>query len=96
MIRLPNIFSSYRPVPVSTCVQKYTGNIDFPQGRKSPQFSFGSSSQRQQLWLRAPRVSPQSPRSLISLSVQSVDSLNCPWRNLGPLVFYSLLFMQSG
>lgn len=100
MICLPNIFSSYSPVPVSTCVQKYSGNTNFPQIKKSPLIEtlFGSSSQRQQLWPRAPGVSPQSPWSFfwISLSMQSMDSLNCPWRNLGPLLFYSSLVMQSG
>lgn len=35
MIHLPNIFSSYSPVPMSTCVQKQAGNIGLPQRRTS-------------------------------------------------------------
>lgn len=60
-------------------------------------FSFGSSSQKQQFWLRAPKVSPQSPWSfsLISLPVEPMELLNCLWRNSRPLLFYSSFFMQS-
>lgn len=58
MVHLPNIFCSYSPVPVYTCVWKYVILVSLrEESHLWWRFSIGGSNQRQELWLSVPNVS---------------------------------------